>query len=330
MEEKISDYINQMRKIGKGDSEIKQALLGAGWTEEMFSPYLGGTRPRKSKSMLVVLIALCCIVPLGVGAYFLFVDSDSDSTETTSVVGNSNQEAVTNTSAAMNSAVNLNISRNANTEEDLTIFYDLNESTPTKELTDDDLQECKAMPDTLEKSSCLNELLIATHDPRMCHEIITVAAYSNDMSICDDREHSFERDSCIKSFAINKEDISICKKINDTLQSLDCYYEISQAKRDVSICDQMKIDFEKFISDQNTLYINDIDSCYSFHAWLSPTYDPYNLKTPNDNIGMCDKMILDDNRDACYSGIAFSNQDSAVCEKVTDEDEREECLDSLE
>jgi len=370
MNEEVQNYIKQMRQDGKSDNEIKQALRVAGWTEEMLKPFFSSPKRRLPKSALIILITLCCIILIGVGTYFLFVNMNSDSTETTDVVQNINETTIVNTQQDSNSL---------------------------KILTTSDLQACDEITDYFKKDSCLNELLISTQDPRICIKLSdpsdhtecfnntiteshtidicndidyssslssldkeyciialavansdilicdnissmdsfydmcvdSVAASSNDISICNNRGSVSKSDWCIHFFAVDKRDVDICKKMQTINYMADCYWEVSRAKQDVNICDQFKIDFKKYLFASMDIE-DDVDQCYAWHAWLSPSYDIHNLAVPNENIWMCDKILQEEERDSCYQLIAEMNQDKIVCEKIIDVESKEECYSNIE
>jgi len=193
---------------------------------------------------------------------------------------------------------------------------------------------------SLDKRYCIFALAVAHADISICDNINsadssydrcidTVAAASNDISICENRGSISKKDWCIHFFAVDKQDINICKKIQTVNYMADCYWEVSMAKQDVGICDQLKIDFKEDLF-MNMEIEDNVDQCYAWHAQLSPSYDIHNLLVPNENIGMCDKMLQEESKDTCYAGIAVTNQDETVCEKIVDEDTKAECYSGIE
>lgn len=366
MNEEVRNYINKMRQDGKNDKEIKRSLFKAGWSDKIIKPFF--SNKKFSKKIWVILISILVVVITSSIIIYLSnskkIETINDTTENinTPTAVNTQKDVIplkelTDSDLQACDEITDYLQKDSClnklliSTQDPRICIKLGDpsdhiecfnNTITKSHT---IDTCNDMDPTLSTSSldkryCIIALAVANADIIICDNISSsdsfydscinsVAASSNDISICDNRGSVSKRDWCIHFFAVDNQDIGICKKIQTINYMADCYLEVSQVKQDVGICDQFKIDFEEYLF-ANMGIEDDIDQCYAYHAWLSPSYDIQNLSVPNENINICDKILQDEDRDNCYSSIALTNQDKTVCEKIKDAENKEECYSNIE
>jgi len=185
-----------------------------------------------------------------------------------------------------------------------------------------DSNPCISIESTINKNSCLKDKAIS----------------SNDLSWCNLSDDSF-KDSCKKAFAFSSSDETVCETIVSENARWECYSDLGEKLKDYSICMKVPPDINNNIYRGNCLNevaisLKDPEICTKINYYVFKgnivrdlCIDSLINSVQDENI--CLKVFNSDTKNNCLIQIAVKKKNLEICELISSEETREECITSV-
>ncbi|MDO8575361.1 MAG: DUF86 domain-containing protein [bacterium] len=174
----------------------------------------------------------------------------------------------------------------------------------------------------------------------------------NNISTCDLKNNSDEKNRCYEEVAIKNVDVNVCSKITTSSTFDHCVVGVAGTAKNISLCTKVKSDNTRNICygsvAYHTLNISYCDLAISKHPY--PSNDGVkelcyaNIARELKDVSICEKIKIptewDDElgprpsdfqggRVYCYQQVAKSLKDKNICEKIISKTEKNKCVSGI-
>jgi hypothetical protein len=223
---------------------------------------------------------------------------------------------------------------------------------------------CGLLSSSGDRDSCFQYFANLTSNASLCDNIsfiyvryLCITRLTGDYARCNELSDYLQKDSCFEIFASEHSAPNLCLNISTNLYQDMCFTDIAMKSRDASICSRM-ICYE-CINDREQCYlkvanatldpspcgrITDLmneDLCYltvaktsSNPSYCSPMQNDYRRSTCYSSIiygqsfapSTCADINYTNWKDECYQKAAISSKNSTLCQSITDQFIKSNCI----
>ena len=204
---------------------------------------------------------------------------------------------------------------------------------------------CEEIANVNERDNCYVESITERSSLSVCENIEgaafkeecvrLVAVNKQSLDVCDTIEDVKTRSNCYAHVAESKKDATLCKSVEDYDWEQICFNKVARATNDPDVCDKIDDrDNENICYTDVALALDDPSICKNIGNIVATKNDCFTqVALENLNEEGCMELVVQSNADAlnkdlCFKNLARLKEDVAVCQFITSDMLRAECLTS--
>lgn len=141
---------------------------------------------------------------------------------------------------------------------------------------------------------------------------------------CEKRESSGSKDLCYRDTALEKSDETICQKISDAGGKNSCIIAVATDESDITLCNLMPNQRAKNWCIETVAVENDLQEYCNSIVDVSP--DAMKGRCMAQTNTPCEELIVQADRDSCYSDKALYSGNETICQKVLSIETKNKCI----